>query len=42
MPSTTFLAIGATVVALILSACGESSRSSTPSTVPTASANPAQ
>jgi hypothetical protein len=34
MPYTTFLAISATIVALVLSACGGSSRSSTSFTVP--------
>ena len=45
MPYTTFLAISATIVALVLSACGGSSRSSTSSTVPATSAtatNPVQ
>src|SRR5229473_4512839 len=45
MRSTTFLAISATIVALVLSACGGSSRSSTSSTVPATSAtaaNPVQ
>jgi hypothetical protein len=45
MPYTTFLAISATIVALVLSACGGSSRSSTSSTVPAtsaAAANPVQ
>src|SRR5215469_7455126 len=44
-PYTTFLAIGATIVALVLSACGGSSPSSTSSTVPATSAtaaNPVQ
>src|SRR5260370_18865463 len=45
MPYTTVLAISATIVALVLSACGGSSRSSTSSTVPATSAtaaNPVQ
>jgi N,N-dimethylformamidase beta subunit-like, C-terminal len=45
MPYTTFLAISATIVALVLSACGGSSRSSTSSTEPAISAtvaNPVQ
>src|SRR5437763_11851052 len=45
MPCRTFLAISATIVALVLSACGGPSRSSTSSTVPAASAaaaNPVQ
>ena len=45
MPYTTFLAISVTIVALVLSACGGSSRSSTSSTVPAtsaAAANPVQ
>lgn len=45
MPYTTFLAISGTIVALVLSACGGSSRSSTSSTVPATSAtaaNPVQ
>jgi len=45
MPYTTFLAISATIVALVLSACGGSSRSSTSSTVSATSAtaaNPVQ
>ena len=45
MPYTPFLAISATIVALVLSACGGSSRSSTSSTVPATSAtaaNPVQ
>src|SRR5215469_7440171 len=44
-PYTTFLAISATIVALVLSACSGSSRSSTSSTVPATSAtaaNPVQ
>jgi hypothetical protein len=41
MPYTTFLAISATIVALVLSACGGSSRSSTPSTVRATSATAA-
>src|SRR5215472_7978350 len=44
-PYTTFLALSATIVALALSACGGSSRSSTSSTVPAISAtaaNPVQ
>jgi hypothetical protein len=40
MPYTNFLAISATIVALVLSACGGSS--STSSTVPATSANPVQ
>ena len=44
MPYTTFLAISATIVALVLSACSGSSRSSTSSTAPatSAAANPVQ
>src|SRR5215472_11317910 len=45
VPYTTFLAISATIVALVLSACGGSSRSCTASTVPATSAtaaNPVQ
>lgn len=45
MPYTTFLAISATIVALVLSSCGGSSRSSTSSTAPATSAtaaNPVQ
>ena len=45
MPYTTFLAISATIVALVLSACGGSSRSSTSSAVTATSAtaaNPVQ
>src|SRR5215831_9515192 len=45
MSYRTFLAISATIVALILSACGGSGRSSTSSTVPATSAtaaNPVQ
>ena len=45
MPYTTFLAISATIVALVLSACSGSSRSSTSSTAPATSAtaaNPVQ
>src|SRR5215469_818601 len=44
-PNATFLAISATIVALVLSACGPSSRSSTSSTAPATSAttaNPVQ
>ena len=45
MPYTTFRAISATILALVLSACGGSSRSSTSSTMPatsTTAANPVQ
>ena len=45
MPCTTFLAISATIVALVLSACGGSSSSSTSSTAPATpatAANPVQ
>ena len=45
MPYRTFLAISATIVALVLSACGGSSRSSISSTVPATTAtaaNPVQ
>src|SRR5450759_2968952 len=45
MPYTTFLAISATIVALLVSACGGSSRSSTSPTMPATSAaatNPVQ
>jgi hypothetical protein len=42
VPSTNFLAISAAIVALVLSACGASSRSSTSSAVPATSANPVQ
>ena len=42
MPYAKFLAISATIVALVLSACSGSSRGSTSSTVPATSVNPVQ